>query len=109
MLGFENGDSTFGASVTQTQVPSAPLCLASEWILLGFFSLNMKGKIKSKSCVGDNWMINSLSPQRADKQHPLYLSSDGLLLLIHLSPRLTLQGFQNVGKCPLEVLSPVLL
>lgn len=73
------------------------------------FSLNMKVKIKSKSCVGDNWMINSLSPQRADKQHPLYLSSDGLLLLIHLSPRLTLQGFQNVGKCPLEVLSAMLL
>lgn len=73
------------------------------------FSLSMKVKIKSISCLGDNWMINSLSPQRADKQHPLYLSSDGLLLLIHLSPRLTLQAFQNVGKCPLEVLSAVLL
>lgn len=73
------------------------------------FLLNMKVKIKSKSCVGDNWMINSLSPHRADKQHPLYLSSDGLLLLMHLSPRLTLQAFQNVGKCPLEVLSAVLL
>lgn len=54
-------------------------------------------------------MINTLSPWTADKQHPLYLSSDGLLLLIHLSPRLTLQGFQNVGKCPLGVLSAVLL
>lgn len=78
------------------------LCMIMDF--LGFFQYQEDYNIKY-ILVGESCLINSLSLHPSDECCSLYLSSGGLLLLVHLSLHLTLHLFKKNLKYSLSVLS----